>query len=437
MNRPLHAFLPDRISVQIALLIVLSLAAIHLFVTALFFWSRNEIERRPPPGPASEIAGAVRLLASVPQSERSQLLQYVRLAFPRVDIAPGGEVASGTDYGDPRVDFLRRDLGPQFQVVAHSTNPSDARNDRIVIRLADGGVLSARLPLDRPPRFFGGPFFMTLMFILVSVTLLALWAGRALIDPLRRFVSAAESFSPDVSGTPVPEQGPFEIRAAAKALNRMTHRIRGLIEDRTRMLAAMGHDLRTPITRMRLRSEFIPDLGLRNHMLHDLDQMRGMIDAALTYLREGHSREEKTDLDIAILLQTVCEEFSDLGGNVRYEGPAQLTIRGRPNDLQRAIGNLVDNALRYAGHATVRLMSSPPVTRIEIEDDGPGIPQADKARMLEPFIRGDDARGMNEASGFGLGLSIANSMILAHNGRLTLIDRQPQGLLVRIELEGA
>jgi signal transduction histidine kinase len=437
MRHTLRAFLPDRISVQIALLIVLSLAAIHVFVTVLFFWSRNEIERRPLPGPAGEIAGAVRLLASLPQAERSPMLQHLKNAFPRLELAPGDGTETLSARISPRIDFLRRQLGPEFKVTAQSAGPSEAGKEWITIGLPDGGFLNYAPASDRPPYFLAGPFFMTLMFILVSITLLALWAGRALIAPLRHFVSTAENFSPDAAVSTVPEQGPFEIRAAAKALNRMTYRIKGLIEDRTRMLAAMGHDLRTPITRMRLRSEYIQDAGLRAHMLHDLDQMRDMIDAALTYLREGHSGEESTDLDLAVLLQTACEEYSDLGKKVRYEGPAQLTIQGRPGDLQRAFTNLIDNALRYAGRAEVRLEPLPCRVRITIEDDGPGIPEADKARMLEPFTRGDAARGMNEAYGFGLGLSIANRIVLAHKGSLVLLDRTPQGLCVQVELEAA
>lgn len=436
MNRSFRAVLPDRISAQIALLIVLSLAVIHLAVTAIFFWSRSEIERRPTPGPLREIAGAVRLLASVPQAERAQMLQSMRLAFPLLDIASTGDMAVRTDHGGPHLDDLRRDLGPRFQVTAQGENPSEPRYGRIFIRLPDHDILTVRLPQDGRPPFFGGPVVVTIMLILVSVALFAVWSGWALIAPLRRFVSAAESFAPDASIAPVPEQGPSEIRAAARALNQMRLRITSLVADRTRMLAAMGHDLRTPITRMRLRSEFIQDQSLRDQMLRDLDQMGRMIDAALTHLRDGRSGESKTELDLAVLLQTVSEEFSDLGGEARYEGPRQLAIRGRPDDLHRAFCNVIDNALRYGGRATVRLTPVPGGACIEIADDGPGIRNADKARMLEPFVRGDDARGMNEASGFGLGLSIANMIVKAHDGRLTLLDRTPQGLVVRIELVG-
>ncbi|MGV3634719.1 MAG: ATP-binding protein [Pseudorhodoplanes sp.] len=433
MIRPLRAFLPDRIGVQIALLIVASLVVIHLVIGAFLFWNRNELQRRPPPGPAGEVASAIRLLTAVPKADRPLLMQQLRNAFPRVDLADGTELAAETIQRDRRADFLRRDLGPQFQVAVHGSGASDGQNNRMTIRLPDGDILTAGLALESPPPFLG-PVIATLMFIFVSISLLALWAARALAAPLRRFVNAAEAFSPDVSQAPVPEQGPFEIRAAAKALNRLTHRIKGLIEDRTRLLAAMGHDLRTPITRMRLRSEFIEDHGLRGQMLRDLDQMRRMIDAALTHLRERRSREAKTGLDIAVLLQTVCEEFRDLGGDVRYEGPAHLAVSGWPDDLQRAFSNLIDNALRYAGRATVRLSSIPQGVRIDVEDNGPGIPHADKPRMLEPFTRGDDARGMNDTTGFGLGLSIANSVARAHDGGLLLLDADPAGLLVRIEL---
>lgn len=438
MSTTLRALLPDRISAQIALLLLLSLAGIHLFVATLVFWSRNELERRPPPGPAGEIAGVVRLLASVSATDRVQMLRHIQSAFPRIGATLSGDAISEQSLGDPHVDMLRRELGPQFRVAAPPpANSSLPRDRRIVIAFPDGDTLTVATPWDGRPFFFASPFFITLIFILLSITLLAIWAGHALIAPLRRFVGAADNFVPDASVAPLPEQGPFEIRAAAKALNTMRLRIKGLMEDRTRMLAAMGHDLRTPITRMRLRSEFIADSGLRIHMLQDLDQMRGMIDAALTYLRDGHSGEQETTLDLAILLQTLCEEFGDFGGELRYEGPPHLTMRGRPDDLRRAASNLMDNALRYAGKATVQLSSSPSGIRIDIEDDGPGIPHAQKDRMLEPFIRGDDARGMNESSGFGLGLSIANRIVAAHGGRLALLDREPHGLLVRIQFAQA
>jgi signal transduction histidine kinase len=275
---------------------------------------------------------------------------------------------------------------------------------------------------------------VTLLFAVISVTLLGLWAAHALTAPLSSFARAAESFSLNGAAAPLPERGPEEIRSVAKALNRMRERITTLIDDRTKMLAAISHDLRTPITRMRLRSEFIEDGVHRSHMLHDLDQMRSMLESVLSFLRNDHKLESMTLVDIATTLQLVADQFADMGNKVAYDGPEHAMATLRPDDLHRSITNLVENAVRVSAETTIRLKMSPDTLRIDIEDDGPGISNARKDVMLEPFVRGDDARNMDGTAAFGLGLSIAHAIVLAHGGELSLNDRQPHGLIVRIEL---
>jgi signal transduction histidine kinase len=273
-----------------------------------------------------------------------------------------------------------------------------------------------------------------LLFAVISVTLLGLWAARALTAPLSSFARAAESFSLNGAAAPLPERGPEEIRSVAKALNRMRERISALIDDRTRMLAAISHDLRTPITRMRLRSEFIEDEMHRSRMLSDLDQMRSMLESVLSFLRNDRKLESMTLVDIAITLQLVADQFADMGHKVAYDGPVHAMATLRPDDLHRSITNLVENAVRYGASATIRLAVSSDTATIDVEDDGPGISDERKDVMLEPFVRGDDARNMDEVTGFGLGLSIARSIVLAHGGELSLNDQQPHGLIVRIRL---
>jgi signal transduction histidine kinase len=275
---------------------------------------------------------------------------------------------------------------------------------------------------------------MTLLFAIISVTLLGLWAARALTAPLSSFAKAAESFSLSGAAAPLPERGPEEIRSVAKAFNRMRERITALIDDRTKMLAAISHDLRTPITRMRLRSEFIEDDVHRSRMLHDLDQMRSMLESVLSFLRNDRKLESMTLVDIATTLQLVTDQFADMGHKVAYDGPEHAMATVRPDDLHRSITNLVENAVRFGTEAAIRLRMSSDIVTIDIEDDGPGISDARKDVMLEPFVRGDDARNMDEAAGFGLGLSIAHAVVLAHGGELSLNDRQPHGLMVRIQL---
>jgi signal transduction histidine kinase len=292
------------------------------------------------------------------------------------------------------------------------------------------------LPGRGGPRFWGGPWMATLLFAAISLTLLGLWAARALTAPLSSFAKAAENFSLNGTAAPLLERGPEEIRSVAKALNRMHDRITSLIDDRTRMLAAISHDLRTPITRLRLRSEFIEDEVHRRHMLRDLDQMRSMLESVLSFLRNDRRLESITLVDIATTLQLIADQFADMGHRVSYEGPPHAMITARPDDLHRAITNLVENAVRFGAEAAIRLRISPQTVTIEVEDDGPGISDARKDVMLEPFVRGDDARTMDESAGFGLGLSITRAIVDAHSGTLSLNDRQPHGLIVRIELPG-
>jgi signal transduction histidine kinase len=251
---------------------------------------------------------------------------------------------------------------------------------------------------------------------------------------LSSFAKAAENFSFDGTAAPLPERGPSEIRSVAKALNRMRQRITALIDDRTKMLAAISHDLRTPITRMRLRSEFIEDEGHRSRMLHDLDQMRSMLESVLSFLRNDRKLETMTLVDIASSLHLITDQFADMGHSVSYVGPEHAMATVRPDDLHRSVTNLVENAVKFGAEAIVRLTASPDIMIIEVEDDGPGISDARKETMLEPFVRGDEARNMDEASGFGLGLSIARSIVVAHGGELSLNDRKPHGLIVRIRL---
>jgi signal transduction histidine kinase len=251
---------------------------------------------------------------------------------------------------------------------------------------------------------------------------------------LRNFAKAAEEFSLEGEHKLLPETGPKEIQQAAKAFNRMRERIAGLVDDRTRMLGAIGHDLRTPITRLRLRAEFIEDEKTRRDILKDLDRMNRMVDSALSYIRDGMEREAKVPVDLGSLLRTVVDNFADVGENVGYEGQEHLAVSARPDALVRAVENLIENALKFGSRAVVRVRRTEGNSVvIEVEDDGDGIPEAQRAAMLEPFVRGDPARS-EPSSGFGLGLSITAAIARAHGGRLALGSGRLGGLLASISL---
>jgi signal transduction histidine kinase len=422
-----------RISGQIAFLVVASIIAIHLIITATFLIHRpDQVEPSIDRG-HSQLAAVAQLLGTASATERPRLFSDIVRTFPQLDLEnlPLGPVSTASEADGRILRSLHRRLGGGYRIFA--LGPEDSR--KIGIALPDGAMISAKIVSEPWPRpFWAGPWLTTLLFAVLSVTLLGLWAARALTAPLSSFAKAAENFSLNGAAAPLPERGPEEIRSVAKALNRMRERISTLIDDRTKMLAAISHDLRTPITRMRLRSEFIEDDVHRSRMLRDLDQMRSMLEQVLSFLRNDRKLEAMTLVDVASTLQLITDQFCDMGHKVAYDGPEHAMATLRPDDLHRSITNLVENAVRFGAEATIRLAVSPKNVTIDVEDDGPGISDAHKDIMLEPFVRGDDARNMDEAAGFGLGLSIARSIVQAHGGALSLNDRQPHGLIVRIEL---
>ena len=430
--------MPDHISGQMTLIVVASLLLIHIVLTAAFFLVR----RGPPPqAQRDELATLIELIAANPAPARAALVAQMREAFPRFDVALADrwpETQGPTKDGvedDGEAGGLAHRLGPEFRVVSATAGvPAEpAAPHPVAIRFNDGTIVRAQLS-PPPGRLPFGPFIVTLLAIALSAAVLGLWAPRVLVEPLRRFAWAAESFDPNGEIALLPERGPYEVRAAARALNRMRERIRTLLDDRTQMLAAVSHDLRTPITRMRLRCEFIEEPTSRTQMLDELAHMGAMVESVLYFLRDGQRREAATALDVATSLQTICDQFADTGHEVTYEGPDHVVIRAHAEELQRAVTNLIDNAVRHGGKTEVRVTTTPSQVTIAIEDDGPGIPGSGKEAMFKPFVRGDAARGMEGRSGFGLGLSIARAVIEAHSGTLALLDREPHGLIAQIAL---
>jgi signal transduction histidine kinase len=417
---------------QITALVAASIIALHVIITVVFL-----VERSEPPDAETEVGPgelftAVEILSRAPIPERPRLMADITRAFPQLGIeAYSGPLPRPAEPRPPH-NFIQRRLGPAYKVVQL---PPNAETHGVVVAFPDGAMISARMPQHRhPPPFWGNPWITSVMFAVIIVTLLGLWAARALTAPLSSFAKAAESFSLDGDAAALPERGPEEIRALARALNRMRERITTLIDDRTKMLAAISHDLRTPITRMRLRCEFVEDEIQRTRMLADLDQMHGMLGSVLSFLRNGRKLEPMTLVDVASIAELVADQFADMGHKVGYVGPSHAMATVRPDDLLRSITNLVENAVKFGTTATIRLVVLADVMTIDVEDDGPGISDADKAHVLEPFVRGDHARNMDEATGFGLGLSIANAIVTAHGGALSLHDRDPNGLIVRIRL---
>jgi signal transduction histidine kinase len=308
----------------------------------------------------------------------------------------------------------------------------------IGMHLPDGPWVNLALPLQSPRWLLSPTFLVAFVLMTAAAAVLTLWAVRRLTAPVGTLAAAAERLGRDVNAPPLPEDGPTEVATAAAAFNTMAARIRRLLADRDFMLAAIGHDLRTPITRLKLRTEFIDDEELRRKALADLDELEAMVSATLALGRDTLADEPSVPVDLAEMLRTVLDEagdaWPDMLDRFRYEGPDHLTVTARPVALKRAITNLVGNAVTYGGSARVSL--SPPqhgVVGIAVDDDGPGIAPEEAERVFQPFVRLEPSRN-RETGGVGLGLTIARNILRAHGGEVRLICRPGGGLRAAVTL---
>ena len=309
---------------------------------------------------------------------------------------------------------------------------------QIGLRFPDNGWLNVTADLE-PLRPWHSPTFL-IAFILMTAAaaLLTVWAVRRMMKPVRTLAEAAEALGRDVNAPPLREDGPTEIATAAVAFNTMAARIRRFVEDRTELLTAIGHDLRTPITRLKLRAEFVDDDEQRAKILADLEELEAMVSATLAFGRDARTSEPVTAIDLAELLRTILDDAADarpdLQDALNYEGLPHLAIHARSLSMKRALTNLVNNAVSYAASARVRLL--PPENRmivVQIEDNGPGIPPSELERVFEPFHRGEPSRN-RETGGVGLGLPIARNIIRAHGGDITLANRAEGGVRATVTL---
>lgn len=255
---------------------------------------------------------------------------------------------------------------------------------------------------------------------------------RRTLRPMERLAVAAERLGLGEQAT-VAEAGPGEVRRVIRAFNAMQERIHRLIGDRTQALAAVGHDMRTPLARLQLRADAIEDPAARDALLEDVAEMEAMIGSLLAYLGGEADPETPVRIDVAVLAATIVDDVTDRGGDATYDGPDHVELVARPIGLKRALANLVENGLHYGNRVTVTIVEHPDTIALCVDDDGPGIAEADLPRALEPFIRLDPARGRN-THGLGLGLAIVGRAVALEGGSLRLRNRAQGGLRAEITL---
>ncbi len=418
------------LTARLAAMIVIALFATQLVNGALWL-----IEGAPlPPGPPlpERMAVIAQLLEAAPPADRPALLTALSRRQVVVAIAPGPTLAPGPPP-DHRHEMVRRRIQAALGDAVRPILVGPPPGLHVELPLADGAWLALSAAGGPPPAMSWTPLALRLTLVGAIVALLSVFAARRLAKPLAAFARAAERLGLDPQAPALAEQGPTELRIAIRAFNRMQERLRRFVDDRTRMLAAISHDLRTPLTRLRLRAELIEESDQQRRMLADLAAMSEMIDATLSFARDDAAQEARIATDLATLVEGVCEDAAEAGENVCYLGGGAAIVLCGPLALRRALSNLIDNAVKYGGVARVRLAVAAGEASVAIDDDGPGIPAGEREVVFQPFYRREASRNP-ETGGAGLGLAVARTIARAHGGDIALTDRPEGGLRATLRL---
>ena len=382
----------------------------------------------------------------VPLASRAAYLKVANKGSVRLELRPDAEHAAGapTEFSSA----LQAKLGEAFKVTAlaqlplacvkpkkapglFSPKPWGGTCESLDVRMQDGHMLRLLVLPPRQPAFAEHNDWMTLLPFLISIAILAYLVTRMTMRPLKQLAQAAKDLGNDINHPPLALTGASEIRQASAAFNAMQARIRQHIFQRTQMLAAITHDLQTPLTRLRLRLEKVADSDLHERLVGDLSAMQSMVKEGLDLARSMDSTEAMQALDLDSLLDSVCSDAADAGQNVTLAGQASMALMGRPIAMRRCLVNLIDNAVKYGQYAQVTVERIAGAARIRIRDGGPGIAPDQLAKVFEPFYRIETSRS-RESGGTGLGLTIARNIAEQHGATVSLLNHVDGGLEVTL-----
>lgn len=326
-----------------------------------------------------------------------------------------------------------------FRIIRERIAREGVREEHFLVTPFEVGVRRAdgRWAVLRPQPAFGLDPWQTriaLWFVISAIAMapVAYLFARRLSTPIKLFAEAAERLGRDPRAEPLEVTGPSEVGIAVKAFNDMQERLRRYVEDRTAMVGAIAHDLRTPLTRLRFRIEGLPE-EQRAKMANDIDQMEEMISAALTFVRDASRPGERTPLELSSLLESLCDEMAETGASTEVASGEKVVLEGDPMALRRLFSNLLDNAVKFGGRARARVFRDASNAFVEIDDDGPGIPPSDREKVFEPFYRREPSRS-RQTGGIGLGLAVVRSIARGHGGDVDLVNRAGGGLTARVQL---
>jgi signal transduction histidine kinase len=442
----LRRLLPAGLRGQVAGILLLGLLLSQALAAVLYMVLLPEWQKQLRPQLAvTKVAMVVQLLESVPDEQRPHFAGLwsdaeFRVAYVDPAHVPGRAEVRAADQGSAPDSALRAQIATALRSLGDGVDVrslvsgNTANMKRIVVHLRDGGMLDILTPVGSESRLGILEQWAIVAFMVFAMAGLWGWLTWTVNHPLIAFARAAERVGVDVNAPVLPEQGPAQLRRAIRAFNEMQSRLQRFLSDRTRMLGAISHDLRTPLTRLRLRIETNRAQDEKSKVLADIEVMESMLTSTLSFIRGVDDVETAEIVDLDSLLQTVCDLVSDTSGEVAYMGFGRTRYYCKQQSMMRALTNIVANAAKYGSRAEVSLLRDERGGfRIEIADDGPGISDDEKDKVFEPFYRTAAARD-TDRQGMGLGLSIARSIILAHGGSIELRNRQPSGLIVLVSL---
>lgn len=416
---------PRTLFMRLMLVLCAGLALAHTLSFLLIMGERREATVGLMLGYLEQdVASSVALLDRLPAAERADWLPRLERRTYGFALRPGdpGHVPDSA-HSRRIADALVAAIGKRYPVKAHAV-PGYPDRVQAELTLSDGTPLT----IDMRPR--GLPVANWLPAVLAAqLVLLGLftWLGvRLATRPLARLADAADGLGPDLRTDPLPETGPLEVTRAARAFNAMQARLQAYMAERTQILAAVSHDLQTPITRMRMRADMLDDELLRDKMNRDLREMEALVRDGVAYARTLHGTlEAPCRIDPDAMLESLVEDYRDAGRQVALQGRAGGTVATRPQALRRILGNLIDNGLKYGEAVQVTVERQHDALHICVRDRGPGIPEAELERVFEPFYRLEGSRN-RDTGGTGLGLAIARQLAAAMDGGLALRNH-PQG----------
>jgi len=382
---------------------------------------------------------AARALAGVPEAQRDVTAHTLSTPGLELHWRPQARVPTINDAGDAELHALRARVAASPALDAIRLGWGDAERHLLVgaLPLSDEGQIYFAAPQFSAAHgtIFDTAGVIALVAVALGIGFISALVVRGLTRPLRLLARAADSVGRDLPPTRLEECGPTEVADAARAFNAMQERIRHLLEDRVQALSAVGHDLRTPLARLRLRTGFLQNADARERMEADINEMERMVEATIGYLREGRDNEPLQRADLAAMVRTLTDSAADAGATVTLDAPERMVLPLKRTAIRRAIGNLIENAGSHGGGTmTVSVRGDPDEVVIEVDDEGPGIPEQDLERVLDPFVRLDTSRSRN-TGGVGLGLAIARRAVETCGGSLQLQNRDTGGLRACIRLK--